>query len=139
MINTTQLGALVFLVMQATVVAAQTERVFVSNYDLQIRVGDESGSVQSQARVRDGHAFPVELRNIKTEVQISGTSESAYVAVLSIYEKTQSGWYLVTVEKPRFEGRFGVPVQFSWASGDVSLEVAMAVGIDAVAVKQDRP
>ena len=133
MIKVTRIGVLVLLVMQLGIAAAQTDRIFVSNFDLELRVGEDSGSVRSQARVRSGHAFPVELGNMKIEFQITGISETSYIAELSVFEKTQSGWYLVTVDRPRIEGEFGIPIQFSTQSDEIGIDLAMSVAVDAVA------
>lgn len=129
----TRISALVFLVLQLGVAAGQNERIFVSNFDLELRVGEDSGSVRSQARVRSGHAFPVELGNIKIEFQITGISETSYIAELSVFEKTQSGWYLVMVDRSRIEGEFGIPIEFSTKSDEIGIDLAMSVAVDAVA------
>lgn len=122
------LSRLIFTLFMITAQSiAQAENILAANYDVLLNIGETEWQIQSQAQVRSGNAIPVDFGQHKVDLRITADSATNYSVVVSLSENTEDGWYLVTTTPPRFEGEFAIPVQFAWSSGDVALDIAIAV------------
>ena len=107
--------------------AAESERVFSSNYHLVLNAGESMGEIQTSARVRDGHTIPAEFQTHRIDITVTSVSDSRFVIRLNIFEKYQSEWYRLDAGEMEFEGEFGIPVEYAWNSADLQLNLAIVV------------
>lgn len=114
----------VFVAFCTSTVYGQSELIYSSNYDLEFTVGEESYSVQSRARVRDGSAIPIELGKYRLDIGISESSPGHYIVNLKVLEKTNGSWFEMNLDAAHFSGEDGVPVEFEWSAADMGINLA---------------
>lgn len=105
----------------------ESDNIFFCNYDVVLTVDDSVGQINSRARVRDGHVVPIEFQHHKIDILIEGGVEGGVDFAITLFEKSENHWYPINPEPLRFSGERGIPVQYQWIEGDVSLDVAISV------------
>lgn len=105
---------------------AEDDLIFFCNYDVLLSVNDSVGQINSRARVRDGHVVPIEFQNHKINILIMGGDGGVEFAI-TLFEKSEKYWYQINPEPLQFSGELGIPVQYQWSGGDLSLDVAISV------------
>jgi hypothetical protein len=118
---------LAVLVFACGVARTESAAIFFCNYDVLLTVGDSVGSINSRARVRDGHVIPIEFQNHKIDILVAGGGDSGVEFAITLFEKADEHWYQVNPEPLRFAGELGIPLQYEWSSGGLSLDVAISV------------
>ena len=108
---------------------AQSTVVLTSNYDVKLNVDGELHHVTNQARVRNGNTFPIEFQRHRIDVNIFNIGDGKYRAILNVYERKEGLWSEISTSDLTFEAMFAAPVQYQWKSGDVSLDLGIAVAI----------
>jgi len=116
----------------ASLFAVQTGRadgdlVFFCNYDILFTVDDSIGQINSRARVRDGHAIPIEFQKHKIDIVVAKGGDNGVNFAITLFEKSGESWYKINPEPLTFGGTLGVPVQYQWSSGGLSLDAAISV------------
>ena len=106
---------------------AEDDLVFFCNYDVLFTADDSVGRINSRARVRDGHAIPIELQSHKIDIVVASAGDKGVELAITLYERSGEYWYLINPEPLSFNGTLGVPVQYQWSDGDLSLDVAISV------------
>ena len=106
---------------------AEATTIFAANYDMDFAVGDQEYSVQTRNRVRSGHEIPNELGSYKVGMQIEEVSDSEFVLRLNVYERDGMSWFHINAPAPMFTGETGMPMEVSWESGDLRIELVIAV------------
>ena len=102
-------------------------RVFSCNYDLVLTVEENVAQARSRARVRDGHAIPIEFQEHMVDISVSSGSDGKVSLGLTLFEKSGEFWYQINPEPLTFDGSLGIPVQYQWTDGAMSLDVAIVV------------
>jgi len=110
---------------------ASTGLVFVANYDARLSVSGTIYEVQMQAKVRNGSTFPIDFRHHRLNIAVAERPGGKYMATLNILEQSQNSWFTVNAEPLSFEGSYAAPVEFKWAVGEFSLDLAIAISIVA--------
>jgi hypothetical protein len=108
---------------------AQLTVVLVSNYDAKLLVAGESHHITNQVRVRNGRTFPIEFQEHRIDVSIVSIGDGKYRATLNVFDRKESRWSEITTDDLTFEALFAAPVVYQWKSGDVSLDLGIAVSI----------
>jgi hypothetical protein len=108
---------------------AQPTIVFIANYDVKLEVAEERAHVSSQAKVRNGSTFPIELQKYRIDVSINNNGNGTYRAVVSLYERADGGWHKVNVDELSFKAMYAAPTQFLWSAGDIAMDMGIAVSI----------
>ena len=106
---------------------ADDEPVFFCNYDVLFTVDDSVGQINSRARVRDGHTVPIEFQNHKIDILVAGGGDDRVEFAITLFEMSDKYWYQINPEPLRFSGMLGIPVQYQWSDGHLSLDVAISV------------
>lgn len=106
---------------------AEDDLLFFCNYDVLLTVDDSVGQINSRARVRDGHVVPIEFQDHKIEILIASGGETGVEFAITLYQKFEQQWYEVSPLPLRFGGELGIPVQYQWSDGYLSLDVAISV------------
>ena len=119
--------AVAFVFMTGALAQAGDERIFFCNYDVVLAIDDSVGQINSRARVRDGHTVPIEFQDYKVDVQVAGTEDDGVEFTITLFERSGDYWYEINPEPLEFAGTLGIPVQYQWGDGRVSLDVAISV------------
>lgn len=106
---------------------AQSDVVLFCNYDVLLTVDDSVGQINSRARVRDGHVIPVEFQHHKIDIRITRVGEGGIDFAITLFERSEEYWYSINPEPLQFGGELGIPVQYQWSNGDLSLDAAISV------------
>ncbi len=106
---------------------AESDSVFFCNYDVLLTVDDSIGQINSRARVRDGHTLPIEFQEHRIDILIADAGGGRVDLGITLFEKSGGSWYQINPEPLSFGGTFGIPVQYQWSNGDLSLDVAISV------------
>ncbi len=130
-VTTTLLSLIFFLAAAASSDTGQTGLVFVANYDARLSVGQAFSEIKAQSKVRNGSTFPIEFRHHRINITVAEKSDGQYLATLNILELSQSSWFTVNAEPLSFEGSYAAPVEFKWAVGEFSMDLAIAISIVA--------
>lgn len=107
----------------------QATLVYASNYDAVLRTDGETGRVRSRARVRDGHAIPVEFGRHKVDIAVSGRAAGRVEIELRLFEKSGGSWYPINSGKVSFLAQLETPVEFTWAGAGIELDLALVVSV----------
>jgi len=102
-------------------------RVFACNYDVVLTVEDSVAQARSRARVRDGHAIPIEFQKHMVDISVSSGEGGEVSLGLTLFEKSGEYWYQINPEPLTFGGSLGIPVQYQWSNGAMSLDIAIVV------------
>ena len=106
--------------------------VFITNYDVTLTVDkNQPMHIQNNSiKVRSGNTIPyVELGRYKVELRLSEQSPNRFSVDAAIFEKEKHDLRQISFDMPTYESELGIPLQFSWNSGDVLLDVALVVSI----------
>ncbi|MFQ5610003.1 MAG: hypothetical protein ACE5F8_07010 [Woeseiaceae bacterium] len=103
--------------------------VLTANYDARLTVAGAKFHVTSQAKVRNGRTFPIDFQDHRIDVTISTLGDGKYRAYVNVFERHDNDWRKVTRDELEFEAAFAAPIQFEWAEGELSMDVAIAVSI----------
>ena len=122
-----QATVLVVLMFVFGVGQADGELVFFCNYDVVLTAEDSVGQINSRARVRNGHAIPIEFQNHRIDILVASAGEGGATFAITLFEKSGEYWYPINPEPLTFGGNLGVPVRYQWSGGDLSLDVAISV------------
>lgn len=76
-----------------------------------------------------GYPILLEFQEYRIDVNVSNIGDGKYRAILNVFNRKESGWTEVTTDDLTFEALFAAPVNYQWKSGDVSLDLAIAVSI----------
>jgi hypothetical protein len=106
---------------------ANAELIFISNYDVELAIGDSVSQIQAQSRVRDGSTFPIDFQDYRVTVSVDDTGDGAYSASLKLLERADGSWYQVNVDKIAFTGTYSIPVDFKWRVDDIALSLAISI------------
>ncbi len=106
---------------------ADGELIFFCNYDVVLIADDSVGQINSRARVRDGHAVPIEFQRHRIDILVASAGEDGATFAITLFEKSGKYWYQINPEPLTFGGNLGVPVRYQWSGGDLSLDVAISV------------
>jgi hypothetical protein len=106
---------------------ADDESVFFCNYDVLFTVDDSVGQINSRARVRDGHTVPIEFQHHKIDILVADGGNDRVDFSITLFEMSGKYWYQINPEPLRFSGMLGIPVQYQWSDGQLSLDVAISV------------
>lgn len=109
--------------------AAQSEDdlIFFCNYDVLLTVDDSVGQINSRARVRDGHAIPIDFQDHRIDILIADAGEGRVELGITLFERSGDNWYQINPEPLKFSGVLGIPVQYQWSDGSMALDVAISV------------
>jgi hypothetical protein len=129
LVTTTLLGLTFFLTAVALADSEQRSLIFVANYDARLSVSGAYYEVQMQAKVRNGSTFPIDFQNHKLNITVTEIPGGKYLAKLNILELSQNSWFTVNAEPLSFEGSYAAPVEFKWAVGEFSLDLAIAISV----------
>jgi len=105
----------------------RAETVLFCNYDVLLTVDDSVGQINSRARVRDGHVIPIEFKDYKIDIRIASSAEEGVDFAITLFERSEEYWYQINPEPLQFGGELGIPVQYQWRDGHLSLDVAISV------------
>lgn len=106
---------------------SESDAVFFCNYDVVLTVDDSIGQINSRARVRDGHVVPIEFQQYRIDIRIDAGGEDSVEFAITLFEKTGNHWYQINPEPLQFAGELGIPLQYQWSEGGLSLDVAISV------------
>lgn len=106
---------------------ADDDLIFFCNYDVLLTVDDSVGQINSRARVRDGHAIPIDFQNHKIDILIANAGEGRVELGITLFERSGKQWYQINPEPLKFGGVLGIPVQYQWSDGSLALDVAISV------------
>ncbi len=120
-------SALVALALAGGLGHAAPETVLFCNYDVVLTADDSVGQINSRARVRDGHVVPIEFQDHKIDILVASSSESGVEFAITLFERHEEYWYRINPEPLQFSGELGIPVQYQWSDGDLSLDIAISV------------
>jgi len=90
-------------------------------------VGDSIGQINSRARVRDGHVIPIEFQHHRVDIRIASSDDGGIDFSITLFERSNEYWYPINPEPLQFAGELGIPVQYQWSNGDLSLDAAISV------------
>lgn len=102
-------------------------RVFSCNYDLVLTIDENVARARSRARVRDGRAIPIEFQAHMVDISVSSGADGKVLLGLTLFEKSGEFWYQLNPEPLTFDGSLGIPVQYEWTDGAMSLDIAIVV------------
>lgn len=125
--RTVQATALAVLFCVCGVGHSESDTVFFCNYDVVLTVDDSVGQINSRARVRDGHAIPIEFQHHKIDIRVAAGGDDSVEFAITLFEKSEEHWYQINPEPLLFAGELGIPLQYQWSEGDLSLDVAISV------------
>ena len=120
-------SVLVALVFAGGTGHAEPETVLFCNYDVLLTVDDSVGQINSRARVRDGHAIPIEFQDHTIDILIASRGDGGVDFAIALFERSAEYWYQVNAEPLQFRGELGIPVRYQWSDGSMSLDVAISV------------
>ena len=106
---------------------AEDDLIFFCNYDVLLTVDDSVGQINSRARVRDGHAIPIDFQDHKIDILINDAGEGRVELGITLFERSGEHWYQINPEPLKFSGELGIPVQYQWSDGSLALDVAISV------------
>jgi hypothetical protein len=114
---------------------AQSETVFTTNYDIQLTADRSFMRANSRAKVRDGHTIPVPLGNFRVDLRVSAVGNQKFKIELELYERTDdsrfakpdSTYHLVNPVPLKFDGAYGIPVEFKTTIAEIDLDIAIAI------------
>ncbi len=109
------------------VAQSDDDLIFFCNYDVLLTVDDSVGQINSRARVRDGHAIPIDFQDHKIDILIADAGEGRVELGITLFERSGEYWYQINPEPLNFGGMLGIPVQYQWSDGSLSLDIAISV------------
>lgn len=131
LVTTTLLGLTFFLTAVTLADSEQRSLIFIANYDARLNVSGTYYEVQMQAKVRNGSTFPIDFQHHRLDITVAEIPGGKYLATLNILERSQNSWFTVNTEPLSFEGSYAAPVEFKWAVGEFSLDLAIVISIVA--------
>lgn len=102
-------------------------RVFSCNYDLVLTVDENVSQARSRARVRDGNAIPIAFQDHMVDISVTSGDNGEILLGLTLFEKSGEFWYQINPEPLTFSGSLGIPVQYQWSDGAMTLDIAIVV------------
>lgn len=108
-------------------VQADDDLVFFCNYDVLLTVNDSVGQINSRARVRNGHTIPIDFQDHKIDIAVANAGDGHVELGVTLFERSGEYWYQINPEPLTFGGVLGIPVQYQWSDGDMSLDIAISV------------
>ena len=115
---------------------AEENQVFFCNYDVLLTTSDSVAQINSRARVRDGHTIPIEFQNHKVHIAVASPGDRRVEIAVLLFEKFEEHWYQVNPEPLTFSGTLGIPVQYQWSDGELSLDIALSVSSNQAAISE---
>ena len=112
-----------------TVVLAEPARVFASNYDAILIVGESESRISSRSMVRNGSTIPIEFQRHRINITLSEVAPGEFGAEINIFERTTDDWLLINTDPLSFGGVYTTPVEYQWRLGEVYLNLAIVVSI----------
>jgi len=108
---------------------AEPARVFASNYDAILIVGESESRISSRSMVRNGNTIPIEFQRHRINITLSEIAPDEFEAEINIFERTTDGWFLINSDPLSFGGAYTTPVEYQWRLGEVYLNFAIVVSI----------
>lgn len=106
---------------------SEDELIFFCNYDVLLTVDDSVGQINSRARVHAGHAIPIEFQHHKIDIVVADAGEGHVELGITLFERSDEYWYQINPEPLKFGGVLGIPMQYQWSDGILSLDIAISV------------
>lgn len=119
--------AIALLVLFQAGQADEDDLVLFCNYDVLFTADDSVGKINSRARVRDGHAIPIEFQSHKIDIVVASAGDQGVELAITLFERSGEYWYQINPEPLSFSGTLGVPVRYQWSDGGLALDVAISV------------
>lgn len=108
---------------------AESPLVYASNYEVVLEADGGTRQIRSRARVRDGHAIPVEFGRHKLDIKVSSADEQRIEIELLLFEESAGTWFRVNAEELSFLAQLEAPVEFNWAGAGMELDLALIVSV----------
>ena len=125
----TRLFVFLLPVFGLSAVLAEPARVFASNYDAILIVGDSESRISSRSMVRDGSTIPIEFQRHRINITLSEVAPGEFGAEINIFERTTDGWFLINTDPLSLGGAYTTPVEYQWRLGEIYLNLAIVVSI----------
>ena len=106
---------------------AEDDLIFFCNYDVLFTADDSIGQINSRARVRNGHALPIEFQDHKIDIVVAEAGEGRVELGITLFERSDEYWYQINPEPLKFGGVLGIPMQYQWSDEGLSLDIAISV------------
>jgi hypothetical protein len=106
---------------------AEPSRIYAANYELEFVAGPQNFSIQSRDRVRSGNEIPMELQSYKVGLQIMDAEDGEFLLRINVYERDGMSWFQINAPAPEFSGELGMPMDVTWESGELKIDLAIAV------------
>ena len=67
------------------------------------------------------------FRHHKIDILVADGGDDRVEFAITLFEMSDKYWYQINPEPLRFSGMLGIPVQYQWSDGHLSLDVAISV------------
>ena len=116
---------------------SESGQMFITNYHVTWKIGNNTRVSQNRGiKVLAGDVIPLPILPYhKLELKITEVSSSKFSVDVMILENIRDdilqmdNWKPIISEALRHDGDYGIPMEFSWESGELHLEVAIVVSI----------
>jgi hypothetical protein len=69
----------------------------------------------------------MELQSYKVGLQIMDAEDGEFLLRINVYERDGMSWFQINAPAPEFSGELGMPMDVTWESGELKIDLAIAV------------
>jgi hypothetical protein len=69
----------------------------------------------------------MELQSYKVGLQINEAPDGEFLLRINVYQRDGVSWFLINAPAPEFSGELGMPMNLTWESGELKIDLAIAV------------